>query len=186
VTRREPYRILFPLGVLLAGAGVLPWGLFALGLTQAYRPIFHSIVFRSMFHPLAEVEGFLTCFAVGSIFTLVPQRTRTAPPAGWQIAIALAAPVLIVIFAALQWWAIGQIAWLVLVGVMIEFSIRRLRSRLAAGAWPVASVWISVGLLMGAMGAAFAAVGEIWAKESLWLHDLVLLRHPFWLTIQGG
>ena len=172
VTRREPYRILFPLGVLLAGAGVLPWGLFALGFTQAYRPIFHSVVFRSMFHPLAEVEGFLTCFAVGSIFTLVPQRTNTAPPARWQMAVALAAPVLIVISAALQWWVVGQIAWLVVIGVMIEFSIRRLRSRPASGARPVASVWISVGLLMGATGAAFAAVGEVWAKEWPWLHDL--------------
>ncbi len=172
MTRREPHRILFSLGVLLAGAGVLPWGLFALGFTQAYRPIFHSVVFRSMFHPLAEVEGFLTCFAVGSIFRLVPQRTDTAPPARWQMAVALSAPVLIVISAALQWWAIGQIAWLALIGVMIEFSIRRLRSRPASGARPLATVWISIGVLMGAIGAAFAAVGEVGAKESPWLHDL--------------
>jgi hypothetical protein len=158
--------------VLLAGAGVLPWVLFALGFTQAYRPLFHSVVFRSMFHPLAEVEGFLTCFAVGSIFTLVPQRTQTAPPARWQMAVALAAPVLIVISAALRCWVVGQLAWLVMIAVMVEFSIRRLRSRLASGAPPVASVWISVGLLMGASGAAFATVGEVWAKELSWLHDL--------------
>jgi hypothetical protein len=125
-----------------------------------------------MFHPLAEVEGFLTCFAVGSIFTLVPQRTQTAPPARWQMAVALAAPVLIVISAALRCWVVGQLAWLVMIAVMVEFSIRRLRSRLASGAPPVASVWISVGLLMGASGAAFATVGEVWAKELSWLHDL--------------
>ncbi len=77
--------MLFPLGVLLAGIGVLPWILFALGLTEAYRPIFHSVVFRSMFHPLAEIEGFLTCFAVGYVFTVMPRRTATAPPARWRL-----------------------------------------------------------------------------------------------------
>jgi hypothetical protein len=125
-----------------------------------------------MFHPLAEIEGFLTCFAAGSIFTLVPQRTQTAPPARWQIAVALAAPVLIVISAALQWWALGQVAWLVAVGVMIEFSVRRLRSRPTTEVRPVAWVWITVGLLMGAVGVVFAVIGDVRAKESFWLHDL--------------
>src|SRR5262249_40206052 len=71
--RREPHQLLFPLGVAITGIGVLPWIFFALGLTEVYRPIFHSVVFRSMFHPLAEIEGFLTCFAVGLIFTMLPR-----------------------------------------------------------------------------------------------------------------
>ena len=60
--RRESYRALFSLGAALAIFAVLPFvsrgaGGGALGL----------------FHPLAQVEGFLSCFLVGFLFTFVPR-----------------------------------------------------------------------------------------------------------------
>jgi hypothetical protein len=164
--------VLFPLGVLLAGAGVLPWLFFSLGLADVYRPIFHSVVFRSMFHPLAEIEGFLSCFAVGSLFAVLPRRTGTAPPSAWQIAIAIAAPIAITICAAAQKWAVGQIAWLVLIGMAIDFSQRRLRSSVAPRRWPEASVWIGLALFIGAIGSVLAGAGEASGKGGFWLHEL--------------
>lgn len=170
--RREPYHLLFPLGVLLAAAGVLPWLFFSLGLADVYRPIFHSIVFRSMFHPLAEIEGFLSCFAVGSLFAVFPRRTGTAPPSAWQIAIAIAAPIAITICAAAQKWVIGQIAWLVLIGMAIEFALRRLRARVAPRRPPEASVWIVLALFLGAGGSVLAAAGEAWGEGGFQVHEL--------------
>ena len=41
--RREPYLLLFPLGALLAWAGVLPWLLFALGAKRLYLPMWEAI-----------------------------------------------------------------------------------------------------------------------------------------------
>ena len=38
--RREPFRLFFPLGVLLAWAGVGHWLLHALGVLDNYRPVF--------------------------------------------------------------------------------------------------------------------------------------------------
>ena len=61
--RREPYRLLFPLGGLLGLAGVLPWLLFGLGLSHRYDPVFHS---------LTLVQGFLACYVLGFLFTFVP------------------------------------------------------------------------------------------------------------------
>src|SRR5438270_789290 len=90
--RREPYLLLFPLGALLAWAGVLPWLLFALGAARFYLPMFEAIGYRAAFHPIAQVEGFLTCFAVGFLYTFIPRRTGTGPPAWWQMMVALAAP----------------------------------------------------------------------------------------------
>src|SRR5919201_6597971 len=90
--RREPYLLLFPLGALLAWAGVLPWLLFSLRATALYQPMFEAIGYRAAFHPVAQVEGFLTCFAVGFLFTFIPRRTGTGPPAAWQMIVALAAP----------------------------------------------------------------------------------------------
>src|SRR5256885_902829 len=64
--RREPHRLLFPLGALLAWSGVLPWLFFSLGLRKLYAPVIGILVYRSFLHPLAELEGFLTCLAAGA------------------------------------------------------------------------------------------------------------------------
>ena len=63
---------------------MLHWLLFALGVSDEYRSIFHS---------MAQIQGFLACFAVGFLFTMIPRRTGTPPPAPWQMVIGLAAPI---------------------------------------------------------------------------------------------
>jgi len=77
VLRREPYRLLFPLGAVLAWTGVLPWLFFALRLRQIYEPVTNVLAYRSFLHPLVELDGFLGCFAAGVILTSL----RPAPAA---------------------------------------------------------------------------------------------------------
>jgi hypothetical protein len=149
---------------------VLPWIFFALGLTEVYRPIFHSLVFRSMFHPIAEVEGFLTCFAAGFLFAFVPRRTGTRPASRWQIAVAVAAPVAIVAFTVVEKWVIAQAFWLLLLAVLFEFALRRAilaRSPLLPG-----FIWIVVALSMGACGAVLAGSGAFLGRDWLTLHEI--------------
>lgn len=67
---REPYRLLFPLGLLLAAVGIAPWIFFYLGLIPTYPVIFHS---HLMFH------GFLMAFISGFLMTAVPRMSGTAP-----------------------------------------------------------------------------------------------------------
>lgn len=166
--RREPYLLLFPLGAVLAWAGVLPWLLFSLGATPLYRPMFEAIGYRAAFHPVAQVEGFLTCFAVGFLFTFIPRRTGTAPPAPWQMAVALAAPVVSVVCAWFERWLLAQISWLVLIAVLIGFVARRAGS--GGRRIPASFVWVAAGLLMGATGAALAGVGAALDDPAFWLH----------------
>jgi uncharacterized protein involved in response to NO len=166
--RRDPYLLLFPLGALLAWAGVLPWLLFSLGATSLYRPMFEAIGYRAAFHPVAQVEGFLTCFAVGFLFTFIPRRTGTAPPAAWQMAVALGAPVVSVVCAWFERWLLAQISWLVLIAVLIGF----IASRAGSGGRriPASFVWIAAGLVMGAGGAALAGIGAALDNPAFWLH----------------
>ena len=112
--------MLFPLGVVLAWTGVLHWLLFALGITQEYRSIFHS---------MAQVQGFLACFAVGFLFTMIPRRTGTAAPAPWQMAVAIGAPIATTICAWFESWAIAQIFWLLLLLYLWRIGIVHQRSR---------------------------------------------------------
>ncbi len=79
VWRRQPYRVFFPLGLLLAWCGVVHWLLHGLGVLPDYRPVFHAIT---------QIQGFMMCFAVGFLLTAIPRRTGTAPPASWQVILA--------------------------------------------------------------------------------------------------
>jgi uncharacterized protein involved in response to NO len=160
--RREPYRALFPLGVVLAWAGVLHWLLLATGVIQEYRAVFHAF---------AQIEGFMTCFAVGFLFTLIPRRTSTAPPASWQMAIAVLAPVAIIISAWFEKWALSQMPWLVLMGVLMQFAISRFRAPGAGLRVPNSFVWVVLALLMGVAG-SMLAVGAAMGEGMFWLHDI--------------
>ncbi len=161
--RREPYRVFFPLGVLLAWAGVSHWLLLAIGAIDAYRSIFHAF---------AQIEGFMTCFAVGFLFTLIPRRTQTAPPAAWQMVVALAAPVAIVVSAWFELWALSQLPWLILMGVLIQFAVRRFLSPGAGLRVPDSFVWVVMAFLMGIGGAILAGVGAALGEERFWIHEL--------------
>ncbi|TMA29704.1 MAG: NnrS family protein [Deltaproteobacteria bacterium] len=164
----EPHRLLFPIGALLAWAGVLPWLFFALGLKKLYAPILPVLVYRSFLHPLAELEGFLTCLAVGLLFTVIPRRTGTPPPALWQVVLAALLPIATAVCAAIEQWEVGQLFWLVLIAVVLEFTLRRTRG---AGR-PPSILWIPMGLAMGVCGAALAQLSLRRGDEWFWLHEV--------------
>src|SRR5262245_15219108 len=102
--RAEPYRLLFPLGALLAWAGVLHWLLLASSAIAEYRSTFHAIT---------QIQGFMTCFAVGFLFTFIPRRTGGLPASAWQIAVAVVAPVATTAFAWFEWWVPSQACWVI-------------------------------------------------------------------------
>jgi uncharacterized protein involved in response to NO len=159
--RREPFRLLFPLGALLAWAGVLHWLLFGIGATSAYRSIFHS---------LAQVEGFLACFASGFLLTFVPRRTRAPAASALEVALAAALPLCTVAFAWKEKWATSQAFWIALLVLLAQFALRRIRG--APGSVPPAFIWVPVGLLCGLGGAVLAGAGAARGDEGMWLHDV--------------
>lgn len=161
--RREPYRVLFPIGVLLAWAGVGHWLLLATLKVGTYSSVFHSIV---------QVQGFMMCFAVGFLFTAIPRRTGTAPPAGWQVAFGALAPIATTVAAWAEELALSQTFWVLLVAVMVEFAVRRFRSATARRRPPNSFMWVPLAFLMGVVGAVLTGVGGA-LKDTHWhLHEL--------------
>jgi uncharacterized protein involved in response to NO len=158
---QEPFRVLFPLGAVLAWLGVSQWLLFALGATQEYRSIFHS---------LAQVEGFLACFASGFLLTFLPRRTRTAAASPVEVALACALPLATLAFAWMERWAVSQIFWIGFLLLLAQFGIRRMRRSTATV--PPAFIWVPAALLFGLIGSVLAAVGAARGEESMWLHDV--------------
>lgn len=144
--RREPYRILFPLGAALAVVAVLPFALRGVGGGSL-----------ALFHSVAQIQGFLTCFVVGFLFTFVPRRTGTDPPAAWELVAGAALPAAAVVAAWGNAAVLPHVLWLVLVAVVLAFTLRRLRASPARGRVPAVFAWVPLSLLAGAGGAALTA-----------------------------
>ena len=161
--RREPYRVLFPLGVLLSWAGVAPWLLFAFGLTEQWLPVFHA---------MAQVQCFLSCMAAGFLFTMIPRRTATAPAAAWEVALAILAPLGTAVFAFQERWAFAELCWAVGMATVLQFALRRFRARTAKGRIPASFVWVLLALAMALLSPLFAGVGAAGGAERWWLHDV--------------
>lgn len=150
--RREPYRLLFPLGALCAVAGTLPWLLFAAGIWPGTPRIFHALV---------QVQSFLACFIGGFLMTFVPRRTGAAPPASLEVALGALLPVALAVAAGLNKVTIAETLWLVWLLVLGRFVISRL-FRAPASPVPVPSmVWIPLSLLVGIGGTIAAGVYAI-------------------------
>jgi uncharacterized protein involved in response to NO len=67
----DPYRVFFPLGIVLGLTGVSIWPLYYLGLTDGYSGRAHAFV---------QICGFLYAFAAGFLLTAVPRFTGTESP----------------------------------------------------------------------------------------------------------
>jgi uncharacterized protein involved in response to NO len=137
--------------------------LHATGLLANYRPIFHS---------MAQIQGFMTCFAVGFLFTMIPRRTGSAPPATWQVVLCAVAPVVTTAAAWSQLWVVSQVAWLALAVTLIGFAVSRFLSATSRRRPPNSFVWIPMSLAMGVVGSLLTAAAMAAGPEYFWLHDV--------------
>ncbi|MDQ3266496.1 MAG: NnrS family protein [Myxococcota bacterium] len=154
--QKSPFRLLFPVGGLTLLAGVLPWLTFALGL-GGYLSTFHSVV---------QVQGFLSAFAAGFLFTFIPRRTGKPPPSVVELALGAALPLLLVIAAWTEAWLLTQVLWLLLVGVLARFVLVRVTLPSLDGGL----VWVPLSLAMGVCGALLVSVGPR-ISGGFWLHS---------------
>jgi uncharacterized protein involved in response to NO len=161
--RSEPFRLLFPLGVLLSWAGVGPWLLFGWELTEEYRSIFHA---------MTQVQGFLMCFAAGFLTTMLPRRTESPPVSLAVLSLCLLSPVAITVAAWREAWAVAQMFWLVFAFALLAFTVPRLGPALGKRRPPVSFVWIPAALLSGIAGAVATGVGAALGGGYWTLHEL--------------
>jgi uncharacterized protein involved in response to NO len=159
--RREPYRLLFPLGALLGIAGVLPWLLFGVGASHRYDPVFHA---------LALVQGFLACYVLGFLFTFVPRRTGTPAPGVGQMLLALTLPVALTLAAWRGHLALSQALWVALLLMLVGFVVRRALAPHPHKQVPGGFAWLPVSLLMGLVGSLLTAVPGAMAARHPALH----------------
>lgn len=158
--RREPYRLLFPLGALMAVAGALPWLLYALGF----------IAYPRVFHALVQVQAFIACFIGGFLFTFVPRRTGGPPPSRVELSLAVLCPVALAVLTGLGKISLAESAWFVWLLVIGRFVLARL-SKAPMAPKPVPSMaWVPMSLGIGVFGTLVAGITAVQGK--MVLHDI--------------
>jgi uncharacterized protein involved in response to NO len=148
--RAEPFRLFFPLALVLGVTGVAHWVLYTTGAIGSYLARFHAVT---------QTQSFLVAFAAGFLLTAVPKRTRTSP-ASWIEIGALFALLPVVSLATLfEAPVLGQIAYAAALLVLAQFAIRRFAGRAAGRRPPASFAMVPIGLLAGLVGAALTSAG---------------------------
>lgn len=169
---QEPYRLLFPIGLLSLALGVGIW-LPALWLKPAYPGIAHAGL---------QIQGYLLAFILGFLMTMLPKALSLPPWSPWQL-FTVAGLLFAQMGAALQ----TQYAWMVglhfLLMVMVAgFLISRFRRRTNRQQKPPAPfVLIAGGLFTDILGTFLIGIHQM----TDWLGDTASFALAFARLLQN-
>ena len=138
----DPYRIFFPLGIVLGVMGVAIWPLYYFGVTANYSGRVHAFV---------QTDGFLYAFIAGFLLTAIPRFTGTDSPS-LRTQYVLAAMLLLCAFAFELWaFPVGNALFVAIHATVATLVIRRFRRRKHDP--PETFSLIGLGMMAGALAA---------------------------------
>lgn len=152
----DPYRLLFPLGILFAVAGAVPWLLYA----------FARLPWPGPLHAALMIEGFELCFVLGFLLTAIPAFTHGARCSAIELAGAVTGPLAFGGCAALGFEAAALTAFLLTLAWLAVAVARRVVR--ATQPPPEEFQFVGLGLLLGLAGGVMqlgAALGR-WAEPA--------------------
>jgi uncharacterized protein involved in response to NO len=142
----DPYRVFFPLGIVLGAFGVSIWPLYYYGLTEGYSGRSHALV---------QTNGFLYAFIIGFLLTAIPRFTGTDAPSR-PVQYFLAAIVALSAAAAeFQYFAFGLTGFLAAHSILVVLAVRRFMRRRQDP--PPTFPLVGIGLISGMLAALINA-----------------------------
>jgi uncharacterized protein involved in response to NO len=172
----EPYRILFPLGILYAVLAALVWPLYAAHISRIYP---------AQVHWTLMIQGFIHCFILGFLLTALPaflHADRCRPGELWT---AITAMIALGVCTLMGWAAVAQGAYLLTLMTLTYVAVRRFPVR--RGDPPEEFLFVGLGLLFGYGGALWGlAVAAGWAPDLAPRFALHLIERGFILCIVLG
>lgn len=157
----EPYRLLFPVGILMGMIGVGHWLAYAAGWTPSCSAFYHSSV---------QMQAYMSCFVFGFLLTAMPRFASvphaTLPELSVFTGLILAIP------AFLGWgiWQVSEVCFIALLLFFARFAVKRIISRKGSngGRPPLEFIWIPIAVTHGVTGMGLLIAGQskalpIWA-----------------------
>jgi uncharacterized protein involved in response to NO len=145
----EPYRLLFPLGIVLGVYGLMLWPAFVYKLLPAYPGILHARIM---------IEGFLLSFVIGFLGTAMPHMLEVPP---WSNTITRLFALVIFGISGLHMAGahkLGDLAFAATLTVVAVLLARSFPHRKDLP--PPGFCLVAAGLLCGFAGALFLALGR--------------------------
>ncbi len=150
--RQEPYRLLFPLGIVFGCLGVIHWLLFALGVADA-SPHYHAAM---------QLGAYLYCFIAGFLWTALPRMTA-APAASTRelggMLVLLAGQAVLLAF---HQEILGQLCFVGLLILLVAFAARRLGGGVTGDVYGAAVETAEIAALLSFVG-LIGAIAPVWA-----------------------
>jgi len=135
----------------MAWWGILPWILFWAG---------SGILYPREMHATIMIQGVLTPFAVGFLFTMLPRRLSAPGPKTWQMAMALLLPPLHAILVWQQETGWAHLLWGLEALMLLQFAGSRVWGSAGSRSGPAAFQWVPIGFLFGAVGALLLSLAK--------------------------
>ena len=176
----EPYRIFFPLGMLIACVGIGHWPFYGLGWSETYSTLFHSSL---------QTQAYMICFIVGFLTTAMPRFSASAPASVDEVLVFLGLIATNIAFLSFGLW---QPAALCFAGILISlllFAIRRIgqRAKNSNVQPPLEFVWIPMGIFHGLVGVAAISMIHSGVVSKAWYSSMkMLLEQGFIFCIVIG
>jgi uncharacterized protein involved in response to NO len=153
----EPYRVLFPIGVAAALAGLLPWLAFAASLAP-WWPAAWPLAWPGALHAALMMQGFELAFVCGFLLTAMPAFTHGPRCTRLELTCVTAAVAAFVVLRALD---VPGAAWATLAALAaLAFTLAR-RVRPGAAAPPEEFLLVATGLALGLAGAVVQALATL-------------------------
>ncbi|HZL85868.1 MAG TPA: NnrS family protein, partial [Candidatus Krumholzibacteria bacterium] len=146
----EPYRVFFPLGIVLGLLGVGVWPIYALGWIEGLRSIWHIDL---------QLQGFLFAFILGFLLTALPNFSMTQHAQKSELVFF---GILFLggnLATILSLFSLGRVAFAINMLALVVFAAGRFRKRQSDP--PPEFVFVGAGLLMGIVAAVFRALGLV-------------------------
>ena len=150
--RREPFRLLFPIGTLFGLLGVGHWLSYALGWSSSYSGFYHASI---------QMSSYMYCFIAGFLMTAVPRFSASFHATGAELIAIFSLLAAQGVFLSMDRWVPAQICFALLLLTLAVFAIRRFSARRVPQVQPpMEFVWIPTGILMGLVGTVLAGFGR--------------------------
>jgi uncharacterized protein involved in response to NO len=162
IIKRDPFRIFFPLGVLLLLLGILIW----------VPRIWDAENYPVLLHRTLVLNGFMTAFIGGFLFTAVPRFSRTEFASGREVTVLF---LLIVSGLIAGFFGSERLVFLAsgMTGLWILFFlIRRIRKRKANP--PYSFLFLFVGLILWVISGVSSFFGAPEEMKELHYHGAVM------------
>lgn len=162
----EPFRMLFPVGLLLAIIGISLWPLYFGHVWTSYPGIPHA---RIMF------EGFLAAFVFGFLGTALPRMLST--PRLTLVEVLIAALLLCGATASHLFWttAAGDLLFVAL--ILYTIGLFAVRAVFRRDLPPPGFVMVAMGMVCGIVGATALAVSSVTPLSEFWQRLAILFLY---------